>query len=96
MNIKKLMKQAQQMQVQMEEKLSGMEVEGSAGGGVVRVVLNGKRDIQSIRIDSELLSPDNGELLEEMIVAAFRDAGEKIDEEMGAMMQGMTGGLPFP
>ncbi|HPR64249.1 MAG TPA: YbaB/EbfC family nucleoid-associated protein [Thermoanaerobaculia bacterium] len=96
MNIKKLMKQAQQMQTHMEEQMSTLEVEGSAGGGAVRVTLNGKKDILSLKIDPQVLSPENGELVEEMVLAAFRDAGEKVDAEMSSMMQGFTGGLPIP
>lgn len=96
MNIKKLMRQAKEMQEQMEQRMGEMQVEGTAGGGVVRIVLNGKRDLLSIDIDEDLLSPENREMLEEMIVVSFREATEKIDEETGSMMQSMTGGLPLP
>lgn len=94
-----LMKQAQQMQAQMEqlkEELAAMEVEGTSGGGMVVVALNGKGELKRVRIDPSLLKPDEAEIVEDLIVAAATDAKSKVDQRMEAKVQEMTAGLPLP
>ena len=96
MNIQNIMKQAQLMQKKMEEqqeKLALEEVEGSSGGGMVKVVLNGKFDMKKIEIDKSLLVPDEVDVLEDLIVAAYNSAKAKADDMMADSMKGVTGGL---
>tara|TARA_B100000676_G_scaffold28229_1_gene26161 strand:- start:20 stop:337 length:318 start_codon:yes stop_codon:yes gene_type:complete len=99
-NMKKIMKQAKQMQDKMMEtqkELESMEIEGSSGGGAVKAVINGKKELISLDIDSELLSDDK-EILEDLIIASVNQAQNKFDEiskdKMGAISGGLPGGLP--
>lgn len=104
MNIQGIMKQAQMMQKKMEEeqaKLAQEEVEGSSGGGMVKVVLNGKFDMKKLNIDKSLIDADENEVLEDLIVAAYNDAKNKVDAKMQDSMSAMTGrmnlgGLKLP
>ena len=94
-----MMKQVQQMQAKMEEmqaELEKKEVEGSAGGGMVTVVVNGKSDIISITIDPEVVDKDDVEMLQDLIVAALNQAKEKANEMQQEQMSGLTGGLNIP
>lgn len=94
-----MMKQVGQMQARMQkvqEELEAMEVEGQAGGGLVAVTLNGKSDIKRVKIDPSLLKPDEGEIVEDLIIAAFKDAKSKVEASMQEKMQEVTGGLPMP
>src|SRR5205085_3177683 len=88
-NIQQMMKQAQQMQERLQKQMAELRVEGNAGGGMVTVVINGAKQIQSIKIDPEVVSKDDVEMLQDLIVAAINDAHHKADEEMGQMMGGM-------
>lgn len=99
MNIQKLMKQAQQAQAQMtkvQEELAAESFEASAGGGMVKVVMTGDQTLQSIKIDPAALDPEDIELLEDMIVAAFNEAARTASEKAAAKMQAVTGGLNIP
>ena len=96
MNIKQMMKQAQQMQEKMQKEMAGLKVEGNAGGGMVTVVVNGMKQLQSLKIDPEVVSKDDVEMLQDLIVAAINDAHRKADEEMSQKMGGMMGGLKIP
>ena len=96
MNIQGIMKQAQMMQKKMEEeqaKLAQEEVEGTSGGGMVKVVLNGKIEMKKLTVDNSLVDPDDKEVLEDLIVAAYNDAKNKVDAKMQESMSAMTGGL---
>ena len=73
-----------------------MEMTGEAGAGLVRVTLNGKGEMRSVKIDPKLADPADIEMLEDLIVAAHRDASDKIDAESQAEMQKITGGLQLP
>jgi nucleoid-associated protein EbfC len=98
-NLGGLMKQAAQMQSRMQEmqaKLETMEMDGEAGAGLVRVTLNGKGDLRKIHIDPKLLDPADTEMLEDLMVAAHRDAKAKIEAAMASEMQKITGGLQLP
>ena len=95
-NMNNLMKQAQRMQRQMEEKTKEMEdkeFEATAGGGAVTVKVSGKREILSVKLTEEVVDPDDIEMLEDLIVAATNEALRKMDEENSQMMQQLTGGL---
>ena len=98
MNMNALMQQAKRMQEQMlkaQEELETAEVEGKAGGEMVKVVMNGKKEIKSIKLDKTAVDPDDVEMLEDLIIAAINDASAKADElskdKMGPM--GGLGGL---
>ena len=100
MNIQKMMQQAQQMQENLQKQLKEATVEATAGGGMVTVVMNGVKEIQRLRIDPEVVSADDVEMLQDLIVAAVSDAQRRADElasqRMGGMMGGMMGGLKIP
>ena len=89
MNIQQMMKQAQEMQERLQRQMAELKVEGNAGGGMVTVVVNGAKQIQSIKIDPEVVSKDDVEMLQDLIVAAVNDAHRKADEEMARKMGGM-------
>lgn len=98
-NLGNLMKQAQQMQAKMAEmqgKLELMEVSGASGGGMVQVLINGKGEMRKLKIDPSLVDPNDVEVLEDLIVAAFNDAKAKVEATMQDEMQKMTGGLNLP
>src|SRR3990170_6278993 len=88
MNLQQMMKQAQQMQERVQKQMDELRVEGNAGGGMVTVVVNGAKQIQSMKIDPEVVSKDDVGMLEDLIVAAVNDAQRKADEEMGQKMGG--------
>ena len=96
MNIQKMMQQAQQMQERLQRQMSDMSLEGSSGGGMVRVTSNGHKQILSVTIDPEAVSKDDVEMLQDLLVAAINDAHRKVDEELKGQMQGMMGGLKIP
>ncbi len=94
-----MLKQAQKLQAQIaevQEKLDSVEITGTAGGGMVQVTVTGKGDIKGVTIDPSLLAPEEGEVLEDLIVAACRDAKGKADQTMGEEMGKVTGGLSLP
>jgi hypothetical protein len=94
-----MMKQVQQMQAKMAEmqaELENAEVEASSGGGMVKVVVNGKGEIKSLTIDPEVVDKDDVEMLQDLIVAAFNQAKEKANELQQEQMAGLTGGLNIP
>ncbi|MBR1841110.1 MAG: YbaB/EbfC family nucleoid-associated protein [Alphaproteobacteria bacterium] len=96
LNIQGIMKQTQQMQRKMketQEKLGLEEREGSSGGNMVRVVLNGKSEMKSINIDKSLLNEEDVSVLEDLIVAAYNDAHQKIDSMMEEGMKEATNGV---
>jgi nucleoid-associated protein EbfC len=98
-NIGQLMKQAQAMQEKMAEiqaELEVVEMTGLAGGGVVAVTLNGKGDVKTVKIDKSLVDPEEVEVLEDLIVAAFADAKRKVAAHAEQEMQKLTGGLQLP
>jgi len=95
-NIQQMMKQAQEMQERLQRQMADLKVEGNAGGGMVRVVVNGAKQIQSLKLDPEVVSKEDVEMLQDMIVAAVNDAQRKVDDEMGQKMSGMMGGLKIP
>ena len=96
MNIQQMMKQAQEMQQRLQQQMAEMRVEATAGGGMVTVVVNGTKQLQSIKIDPEVVSKDDVEMLQDLIVAALNDANRKADEQLGQSMSGMMGGLKIP
>ena len=96
MNIQQMMKQAQQMQERLQKQMAELRVEASAGGGMVTVTVNGAKQIQSLKIDPEVVSKDDVEMLQDLIVAAVNDAQRKADEALQQQMSGMMGGMKIP
>jgi len=96
MNIQQMMKQAQQMQEKLQKQMAELRVEATAGGGMVTVVINGAKQLQSITIDPEAVSKEDVEMLQDLILAAMNDAHRKVDEQMNQQMSGMMGGMKIP
>ncbi len=96
MNIQQMMKQAQEMQDRLQRELSETEVEATAGGGMVTVAMNGQKQILRMTIDPDVVSKDDVEMLQDLIVAAVNDAQRKVDETVAGKMGGMMGGLKIP
>ena len=84
-----MMQQAQQMQERLQRQMAELRVEGNAGGGMVTVIINGAKQVQSLTIDPEVVSKEDVEMLQDLIVAAINDAHRKADEEMSQTMGGM-------
>jgi hypothetical protein len=98
-NLGNLMKQAQQMQARMQEvqaELEIAEMTGVSGGGLISVTLNGKGDLKKLKIDPAAVVPDEAEVLEDLIVAAFNDARAKVNAHAETEMGKLTGGLNLP
>ena len=98
-NLGQMMKQAQQMQERMQalqQELESEEVEGTAAGGMLTVTLNGKGVMKRVKIDPSLVTPDDAEVLEDLIVAAHNDAKTRMEERVREKMSELTGGLQLP
>ena len=96
MNIQSMMQQAKEMQERLQKQMADLRVEATAGGGMVTVVLNGTKQVESIKIDPEVVSKDDVEMLQDLILAALNDANRKVDEQLGQSMSGLMGGLKIP
>jgi nucleoid-associated protein EbfC len=96
MNIQQMMKQAQQMQERLQKQMADMKIEGTAGGGMVTVVVNGAKQVLALTIDPEAVSKDDVAMLQDLILAAINDAQRKADEAMQQQMSGMMGGMKIP
>lgn len=99
MNMNKLMKQAKQMQAKMskaQEELEDKTVEATAGGGVVKVVVNGKQEVLDLEIDSDAVDPEDVEMLEDMILAAVNEGMRKVQDMVDDEMGKITGGMNIP
>ncbi len=93
-NMQAAMKQAQQMQAKMQEEVARIRVEGSAGGGMVIVQMDGHKKALNVKIDKEVAG--DAEMLQDLVLAAFNEAGRKVDEETQQKMGGMLGGMGLP
>ena len=96
MNITEVMQQAKEMQDRLKKQMADLRVEATAGGGMVTVVVDGTKHLQSITIDPDVVSNDDVEMLQDLIVAAINDAHRRVDEQLGQSMSGMLGGLKIP
>ncbi len=96
MDMRFLMKQAQAMQTKLAEAQQALRVEGTAGGELVKVTLNGAKELQGISIAKEAMDPEDPSMLEDLLVVAFRDAAKKADDAMGKQMGGLGGGMKLP
>ena len=98
-DLSKIMQQAKELQekmASMQTELNNLEVQGVSGGGLVVVTMNGKGELKALKIDPSLLNPDEGEMLEDLIVAASGDAKTKAEARSAEEMSKITGGLPLP
>jgi DNA-binding YbaB/EbfC family protein len=98
-NLGQMMKQAQEMQsrmADMQARLEQVEVSGSSGGGMVTVTLNGKTEMKKLKIDKSLVDPEDVEVLEDLVLAAFNDAKAKVEAHMNEEMAKVTGGMKLP
>ena len=96
---RKMMNQLQQMQkkmMQAQEELGNTNVEGSAGGGVITVTMNGHREVKAIQINPDVVDPEDVEMLQDMLMAAIADASKKAEELSAAKMGPLTGGMNIP
>ena len=98
-NFKDMMKKAQEMQKKMQEiqdSLSNLEVEGTSGGGIVKIIMNCKNEVKKIDIDPSIIKIDEKEVMEDLIIAALNDAKSKAEEKSQEEMKKLTGGLGLP
>ncbi len=94
MNLQQMMKQAQKMQEQMAKDMEALRVDATAGGGIVKIEMNGNKEVLSIKIDPEAAS--DVEMLQDLVVAAINECGRKVDETMQNKLGGALGGLKIP
>ncbi|MFO7865794.1 MAG: YbaB/EbfC family nucleoid-associated protein [Candidatus Aminicenantes bacterium] len=95
-NLQKMMKQAKQMQEKMQQELEQLKVEGSSGGGMVVVTMNGHKSLESLRIDPEVVDKDDVDMLQDLISAAFNDASNKVDDEVKDKVGALGAGMKIP
>jgi DNA-binding YbaB/EbfC family protein len=96
MNFGKMMKDLQKMQAKLQDEIDVLEIEATAGGGMVTVRMNGKKEVLALRVEPEAITPEDPEMLQDLIVAAINEAGRKVDAEVQRITQGMAGGLKIP
>ena len=93
---RKMMKQLQKAQEQMQAEIAALVVEATSGGGMVKVELDGQKQLVSLTIDPEVVSRDDVEMLQDLVVAAVNEAGRKVDEQIQDKVGGLTGGMKIP
>ena len=98
-NMSQIMKQAKAMQekmAEMQKKIEETEIEGSSGGGVVKIVMNGKHEVKNLFIDPSIVNSDEKEVLEDLIIAALNDVNKKITENTTDQLGSISGGMGLP
>ena len=95
-NMQQIMKQAQKMQEQLQKQMAEMSIEGSAGGGMVNVRMNGLKQVLGLKIEPEAVNSGDVEMLQDLIVAAINEAARRVDEELSGQIGNLTGGLKIP
>ena len=93
---RKMMKQLQQAQERLQAEIDQILVETSAGGGVVKVEMDGQKQLKSLKIDPEVVSKDDVEMLQDLVLTAVNEAGRKVDEAIQEKVGGLTGGMKLP
>jgi hypothetical protein len=96
MNMNKIMQQVQETQKKLQDELAAMRATGTSGGGMVEVTLDGSKQMISMKIDPQAVNPEDVEMLQDLIVAAYNEAFRKADEEAAQKMGSITGGLKIP
>jgi len=95
-NLQKMLKQAKEMQDKLQKELAELRVEGTSGGGMVSLTLDGQKNLVALRLDPEVVNRDDLEMLQDLIVAAFNDAAAKVDEHLARKLGALGGGLKIP
>jgi len=95
-DIQKMLKQAKEMQERLQKETAEMRIEGSAGGGMVAVVMDGQKNVQALRLDPEVVNKDDVDMLQDLILAALRDATAKVDAALADKLGGLGAGLKMP
>jgi DNA-binding YbaB/EbfC family protein len=95
-DLNKMLKSAKEMQERMQQELASLRVEGSSGGGMVTVVVDGQKNLFSLKLDPEVVNKDDVEMLQDLILAAFNDASKKVDEHLAQKLGALGAGLKLP
>jgi len=95
-NPKQLMKQLQQAQERIQREIQALEIEATSGGGMVKVVMDGQKNLKSLKIDPEVVSKDDVEMLQGLVTAAVNEAARKVDEAVQEKIGGLAGGMKLP
>jgi DNA-binding YbaB/EbfC family protein len=95
-NLQRMLKQAKEMQDKLQRELEELRLEGTSGGGMVSITLDGKKNLMAIRLDPEVVNRDDIEMLQDLIVAAFNDAAAKVEEHLSQKLSAFGGGLKIP
>jgi len=95
-NPQKLLKQLQQQQEKMQEEIAALVVEATSGGGMVRVEMDGQKNLKSLKLEPDVVSKDDLEMLQDLVVAAVNEASRKVDDAVKEKIAGLTGGLKIP
>ena len=95
-NPQKMMKQLQQAQEKLQREIAALEVEAASGGGMVRVVMDGSKNVKSLTIDPEVVSKDDVEMLQDLVTAAVNEASRKVEAAVQEKVGGLAGGLKIP
>ncbi|MCG6922783.1 MAG: YbaB/EbfC family nucleoid-associated protein [Acidobacteria bacterium] len=93
---RKLMKQLQQTQERIQSEIAAMVVEATSGGGMVKVEMDGQKQLRRLTLDPEVVSRDDVEMLQDLILAAVNEANRKVDEAVQEKIGGLTGGMKIP
>ncbi len=92
--LQQILSQFRQMQENLQKQIEQLHVEASAGGGMVTVKMNGQKQVTEVRIDPEVFASKDGEMLQDLILAAVNDASRRVDDELASQLKNLTGGLP--
>jgi DNA-binding YbaB/EbfC family protein len=95
-DLQKMLQSAREIQEKMEKELAEMRVEGSSGGGMVKIVLDGRKNLISIHLEPEIVNPADCEMLEDLILAAFNDASTRVEEQITAKLGALGAGFKIP
>ena len=95
-NLQQQVMQLQEQMMKAQDELNKKEIEGTSGGGMVKIILNGAQELKSVSLDPEVVDPDDVEMLEDLIIAAFQNAQEKVKELSDSAFGGLTSGLNIP
>jgi len=96
MNMNKLMQQVQDAQKKLQDELSQMRVSASSGGGMVEVTLDGTKQMIALKIDPQAINPEDVDMLQDLIIAAFNEANRRVDQEAADKMGSLTGNIKIP
>jgi len=94
--MQQILKQVQQFQEQLQKQLDDLEVEASAGGGMVIVKMNGQKQLNEVRIDPDIFASHDLEMLQDLVLVAVNEASRKVDEQLASRVGGLAGGLNIP